>query len=201
MKRILVLFAHPLFEKSRIHTALCNDIPVSEYITFHDLYEAYPDFNINIEAEKEKLLNHDVIIWQHPLYWYNIPPLLKQWIDMVLQYGWAYGPGGDALQGKIIFQVLSAGGQQQVYSSEGRNRYTIQQFLIPLEQTAKLCHLDYLPPFVIHGTHLLTNEQIQNYAHNYRSLLLKFVNNAYNLEEIRKMKYLNYLVNDSVDVR
>ena len=84
---------------------LVQQIPDIPEITFHDLYEKYPDFNIDIENEKKLLADHQIIIWHHPFYWYSAPPLLKQWIDLVLEFGWAYGPGGDALEGKILFQL------------------------------------------------------------------------------------------------
>lgn len=171
MNKILILFAHPLFEKSRIHNALSQVIGVSENIAFHDLYETYPDFNIRIQAEQELLLHYDIIIWQHPFYWYSIPPLLKQWIDVVLEFGWAYGPGGEALKGKIIFNAVSAGGREEAYSDEGRNRFTVRQFLAPLEQTALLCNMHYIAPYVIHGTHLLTDNHISDYASEYQKLL------------------------------
>ena len=86
MTKILILFAHPLYEKSRIHKALKKAIPETSDITFRDLYELYPDFNINIKQEQQLLIDHDIIIWQHPVYWYSVPPLLKQWIDMVLEF-------------------------------------------------------------------------------------------------------------------
>lgn len=85
--RVLIIFAHPRFEKSRANDALIAQIPKHKNITFNDLYEAYPDFNIEIQKEKQLLLEHDVIIWHHPFYWYSAPPLLKQWIDMVLEFG------------------------------------------------------------------------------------------------------------------
>jgi glutathione-regulated potassium-efflux system ancillary protein KefG len=199
MNKILLLFAHPLFEKSRIHTALLKAIPESENITVQDLYELYPDFNINVDAEKKLLSEHDIIIWQHPLYWYSVPPLLKQWIDMVLQYGWAYGPGGEALRGKIAFNAISSGGQEHVYSSEARNRYTIKEFLAPIEQTATLCHLTYLPPFIIHGTHLLDHDQIDEFAADYKNLLFHSMNTPFDIEACKKMKYLNEMKSEMSD--
>ena len=57
------------------------------------MYEKYPDFNIDVDYEKKLLEKNQIIIWQHPFYWYSAPPLLKQWIDLVLEFGWAYGPG------------------------------------------------------------------------------------------------------------
>ena len=64
-------------------------------VTFHDLYELYPDFDVQVEQEQELLISHDMIILQHPFYWYSCPPLLKQWIDLVLEHGWAYGKEGE----------------------------------------------------------------------------------------------------------
>src|SRR5688572_21430172 len=99
-RKVLILFAHPRFEHSEVNKVLIRSIESEPEITVHDLYEEYPDFNIDIQKEKELLRDHDIVIWHHPLYWYSAPPLLKQWIDLVLEYGWAYGPGGDALSGK-----------------------------------------------------------------------------------------------------
>lgn len=116
--KTLILFAHPRLEKSKINNALLARIPQHADLTFNDLYETYPDFNIDVEREKELLLGHDVILWQHPFYWYSCPPLLKQWIDLVLEFEWAYGPGGNALQGKKIFKVITTGGASEAYQHE-----------------------------------------------------------------------------------
>jgi glutathione-regulated potassium-efflux system ancillary protein KefG len=64
--KILILFAHPLFEKSNANDVLVKSIPNSANITFHDLYENYPNFDIDIRREQELLSRHDIIIWHHP---------------------------------------------------------------------------------------------------------------------------------------
>ncbi len=193
--RILVIFAHPLFEKSRIHKALIRQIPAQ--VTFHDLYEKYPEFNIDIEAEKQLLLDHDTIIWQHPIYWYSCPALLKQWIDLVLEAGWAYGPGGEALKDKVIFQVISSGGQSASYQHEGHNRFTINEFLAPFDRTAELCRMTYLPPFVVHGSHRLSNEEISAAAIKYGDLLDYLSKNQPDHAAIKQHKYLNDWANQN----
>jgi glutathione-regulated potassium-efflux system ancillary protein KefG len=189
--KVLILFAHPRFERSAINSALVRETMDFPGITFHDLYERYPDFNINTEYEKKLLSEHQVIIWQHPFYWYSAPPLLKQWIDLVLSFGWAYGPGGVALQGKIIFNSLSSGGQRTAYSKEGHNRFTVRELLSPFEQTATLCKMVYLPPFTIHGTHQILKAEISRMAKLYRYMLERFVNSDFSVEEIKKFTYMN----------
>jgi glutathione-regulated potassium-efflux system ancillary protein KefG len=191
MNKILILFAHPRFEKSKTNRALLKNIERVEGVTLHDLYEQYPDFNIDIESEKELLLTHQIIIWHHPLYMYSAPALLKQWIDLVMEHGWAHGRGGDNLKDKIIFNTLTAGGTREAYAAGQYNNFTIREFLTPFEQTATLCKMIYLPPFAVHGTHLLKAQDLESYARLYRALLEKLAKGEFNIEFMQKFPYLN----------
>ena len=167
MARVLVLFAHPALEKSRVHRRLVERVRGLPGVTFHDLYEAYPDFDVDVKREQALLLAHDTVVLQHPLYWYSTPALLKQWEDLVLEHGWAYGSGGTALRGKRMVSAITTGGSESAYTEGGHNRYTIRQLLAPLEQTARLCGMDSLPPFVVHGTHRLDAGGVERAAEEY----------------------------------
>ena len=191
MNRILILFAHPRFEKSRANRALLENIEEQEEVTLNDLYEQYPDFNIDVPREKELLLAHQIVIWHHPFYNYGAPALLKQWIDLVLEYGWAHGERGDFLKNKVIFNALTSGGTREVYSSSGYNRFTVQEFLIPFNQTATLCKMIYLPPFAVQGTHLLTAEALGRYAGLYRALLDRLAKGEFDVEAMKRFSFLN----------
>lgn len=164
MARVLIVFAHPALEKSRVHRRLIASVPRDERVTFRDLYERYPAFDIRVEEEQRLLTEHDVIVLQHPLYWYSAPPLLKEWLDLVLEHGWAYGSEGNALDGKVMLQAISAGGQASAYCEEGYNRYTIRQYLRPFEGTARLCGMTYLPPWVVFGTHRLDEADLDAWS-------------------------------------
>jgi len=83
-RRILILFAHPALEKSRVNCALVRQVQGLEAVTFHDLYEAYPDFDIDIQHEQELLVAHDVVVLQHPFFWYSTPAILKEWMVFLL---------------------------------------------------------------------------------------------------------------------
>lgn len=174
MRKVLVLFAHPKFEHSKVNQALIQAISGLENIEIRDLYELYPDFNISIQAEQEALFEAEVIIWHHPIYWYSCPPLMKQWIDLVLEFAWAYGPGGIYLKGKYVINTITSGGSQEAYQIEGRNNYKIEDFLRPFEQTARLCNMVYLPPFHVAGTHKITDTELSQKAKSYKELLLGF---------------------------
>ncbi len=191
MNKILILFAHPRFEQSKTSRALLKNIEQAESVTLHDLYEEYPDFNIDIKHENNLLLAHEIIVWHHPFYTYGAPALLKQWMDMVLEHGWAHGSRGNNLKDKIIFNALTIGGTKEAYTAGGHNKFTIREFLIPFEQTANLCKMIYLPPFAVHGTHLLTEKHLAAYARLYQTLLEKLVHGEFHIKTIQKYDYLN----------
>ena len=150
MRRILVLFAHPVLERSRVNRRLVDAIRELPDVTIHDLYEAYPRFSIDVRREQELLRDHDAIVFQHPFYWYSAPAIMKEWQDLVLEHGWAYA-GGAALRGKLTLNALTTGGPAAAYRREGYNRFTVRELLAPWEQTAHLCGMRYLAPFVVHA--------------------------------------------------
>jgi glutathione-regulated potassium-efflux system ancillary protein KefG len=151
MRRILILFAHPVLERSRVNRRLMEGVRDLDGVTVHDLYEAYPTLAIDVPREQRLCLEHDVIVMQHPFYWYSAPAILKEWMDLVLEHGWAYGKGGKKLHGKLMFNAITTGGGDDAYHREGYNRFTMRELLAPFDQTAYLCGMRYLAPFVVHG--------------------------------------------------
>ena len=193
VKQVLILFAHPRLEHSHINARLIKAASTVPGVTIHDLYEHYPDFNIDIVFEQEQLFAHEVVIWHHPLYWYSCPPLMKQWIDLVLEYNWAYGPRGLALREKTILNAITAGGSREVYCTDGRNNYTITEFLRPFEQTANLCGMNYLPPFAVMGTHRMTEAGILEHEQQYINLLNALQAGDFNAKVKDKCQFINDL--------
>ena len=151
MRKVLVLFAHPVLERSRVNRKLLDAIRGLDNVTIHDLYEVYPTLSIDVSREQELLVAHDAIVFQHPFYWYSAPAILKEWQDLVLEHGWAYGDGGTNLRGKITFNVISTGGPEHAYRKDGYNRFTMRELLTPWDQTAHLCGMRFLAPFVVHA--------------------------------------------------
>lgn len=129
--RVLLLFAHPALEKSRVNRVLLEAARSVNGVTVNDLYEIYPDFHIDVEREQALLLEHEIVVFQHPLLWYSTPSLLKEWQDLVLQHGWAYGSEGSALAGKRLVSVISTGGKEESYREGGYNRFVKRNFRRP----------------------------------------------------------------------
>jgi glutathione-regulated potassium-efflux system ancillary protein KefF len=162
MPDILVIAAHPHLEHSRVNRALmqaARQLP-PERLQLRDLYALYPDYIVDVEAEKAALSAAKLVVWLHPVHWYSMPPLMKLWLDDVLAFGWAYGPGGEALQGKDLWLVLSTGGPESSYRPDSYNRYFFDAFLPPYDQTAALTGMRLLPPLVQHGAHRLDDTML-----------------------------------------
>lgn len=176
---VLVLVAHPDLAHSRVNLGLlraARGLALAEpaRVQVRDLYALYPDYDIDVAAERESAAAADLIVWQHPVHWYAMPALMKLWVDEVLGLGWAYGPGGDALRGKSLWLVLSTGGSEAAYSPTGYNRHFFDAFLPPYAQTAALCGLRLLPPWVQHGAHALDEAAIAAAAHTYADRLARW---------------------------
>lgn len=165
--KILVNIFHPNMEQSKINRRWEQELREMTGITVNAQYAQYRDWNIDVTREQKLLLEHDRIIFQHPLYWYSTPPLMKKWLDDVLTYAWAYGPGGTALNGKEWLSVISTGGPANSYQSGGYNNYSISEFLKPLQQTANLTGMTFLPPYVFHGAVQVSQEAIEASAQAY----------------------------------
>jgi len=172
MRRILILFAHPVLERSRVNRRLVAAARDVAGVTVHDLYETYPTLDIDAKREQRLLADHDVIIFQHPFYWYSCPAILKEWQDLVLTHGWAYGHGGTQLRGKLTLNAITTGGPESAYHHDGYNRFTIRELLAPWDQTAHLCGMRYLAPFAVHAAlRVVGDDDVAEPRARYRQLI------------------------------
>jgi glutathione-regulated potassium-efflux system ancillary protein KefG len=194
MARVLINFAHPALEKSRVHTQLLRVIKNMPGITFNDLYEQYPQLDINVAREQKLLEQHDIILMQHPFYWYSAPATIKQWLDLVLEHGWAYGHTGKALQGKYFGNIISAGGSEHAYHPEGHHGHTVHDFLLPFIQTAKLCNMQYVAPYVVFGVHRMDISDIQQEAVKLGKTLELLRDKQFDPKPLPDLEYLNQLL-------
>lgn len=155
----------------------------SDGIIFSDLYAAYPKHNIDVDREQRRLLGHEVILFQFPLFWYSTPSLIKEWQDLVLEHGFAYGEGGDQLTGKIIMLAISAAGSDEAYSKDGYQHFPLRTFLTPLEQTARLCHMRFTAPYVLHGSLKAKEDgRLQSHVDGYRRLIEALRDDRYDFD-------------------
>src|SRR5207344_894778 len=177
---ILVIVAHPELDQSRANRRLLQAARALQRksppgrLAVRDLYALFPDYLIDIAVEQAALKAAKLVVWQQPIRWYSMPPLLKLWLDDVLTFGWAYGPDGNALRGKDLWLVASTGGPEDSYRPDSYNRYFFDAFLPPYEQTAMLCGMRFVPPLLLHGAHRVGEAELQSHSRLYTSRLLSY---------------------------
>ncbi len=149
MARVLLYYAHPGHRHSQANRVMFRAARRIDGISALDLYARYPRHDIQIDAEQTLLRDHDIIVLQYPIFWYSSPSLVKEWLDLVLERGFAYGDGGNALQGKTLLLAVTAAGPEDAYSDTGYQGFPLRTFLTPMQQTARLCQMRFAPPYVL----------------------------------------------------
>jgi glutathione-regulated potassium-efflux system ancillary protein KefF len=173
--RIALIYAHPYPNRSRAGRTLLASVSSLDSVKIRSLYERYPDFSIDVGAEQALLKDAELIVWQHPIYWYGPPPLMSLWFEKVLARGWAYGKGGDALRGKACLWVPTTGGDTDAYREGGMHGHSFDKYVAPVEQTARFCGMIWQPPLVLHGSHHTTDDQLHALGLEYRDRLSAFL--------------------------
>lgn len=162
--KVLVNIIHPRLESSSIVNKRWADElrKYPEKFEVRNLYEIYPDGNINVAEEQKLVEKHNKIVFQFPVYWLSSPPLFKKWIDEVLSYGWAYGANGNKLAGKKIALALTTSASESTYSDQGEFKYTLKEFTRPFEITFDWIKADYKPFFAFFGApHVADEDSLQ----------------------------------------
>lgn len=169
--RTLVLVFHPHLDRSRVNRALMDVAAGVDGVTVVDEYAQYPDFVVDAAREQALIESHDRIVLQFPFYWYSSPALLKQWEDVVLQAGWAYG-GRRALVGKEFMVAVSTGSPAESYARDGSHVRTMEELLSPFETTFRHTHATYLEPFLVQGVASSSDERLDAVIAGYSAVLV-----------------------------
>lgn len=196
--KILILFAHPAQDHSEVNLPMFNAAKKIEHVTCVDLYALYPNHDIDVDIEQDRLRQHDIVIFLFPLYWYSTPAILKDWMDLVLEYGFAYGKAGTALEGKTLLPVISAGGAEKAYQDDGYNHFSIRELLRPLEQTAKFCKMQFMAPFIIFGARTAVEEErLLHHLEKWTLLLDSLIHDRLDTD---KAQVVEHLLNDFEEI-
>ena len=169
---VLVIYSHTYHSQSHAGKAILEVLEAQPGITVRKLEELYPDNRpIDIAAEQAALVAADVIVFQHPLFWFATPALMKRYIDEVFQYGFAYGTGGDKLKGKKFIHSYTTGSGAATY--EGTEFDTA--LVAPLKCTAAYTQMDYVGAFPLYGQLSLTNPNIAQEAREHAEKLVSLL--------------------------
>jgi glutathione-regulated potassium-efflux system ancillary protein KefG len=199
MANLIVYYAHPGHKHSHVNRYMARAGARVGGITFVDLYADYPRFDINVDVEQKRLLEHDVILFQFPVFWYSTPSILKEWQDLVLEHGFAYGSNGDKLEGKQMLLAVTGAGPADAYTDQGYQHYPLRTFLTPLEQTARLCSMHFTAPYVLYGALQAPDAgQVEPHVDGYRQLLEAIRDDRYDFDAAEKMEVTGF---DTLPIR
>lgn len=197
MKRILIIFAHPGYQRSYANRAMLRALKGLENVKVHDLCQIYPDMFIDVAREQRLLQDFDIIVFQHPIYWYSCPSVLKEWMEQVLEYGFAFGPDGNALKHKYLLSAVTTGGSETSYATSGHNHHSILDYLMPIQQSGLMCGMRWLPPFVVYGYHSIDDpDYLKQKGQQYRELLTGLRDERYSAQELLNSTYLTDLLQE-----
>lgn len=147
----LVIITHPEMHQSIVNRMWKEALNEAD-IDVVDLYELYPDSKLDVSEEQQRLLKYDKVIFQFPFYWYSSPPLLKQYLDEVFLFNYAYGPKGTKLKDKSFGLAVTVGSPESDYTAKGFNKFTMDELLTPFEATFHYVGAKYIGYFVQFGT-------------------------------------------------
>ena len=151
MKTLVIVF-HPALDTSVANQRWLQEVARHpQQYTIHDVHQAYPGGKIDVAREQALVEAHGAVVLQFPVYWFNCPPLLKQWLDEVLTHGWAYGTGGDAFRGRKVALGVTAGIREADFTPQGKWKMTLAQLLAPFDVTFKYIGAESRQFFAFYG--------------------------------------------------
>jgi len=172
--KTLVVVSHPNFAQSRVIKALQNLAANSNKVIVRNLEAIYGNNlqSFDIDAEQAAYAGVDRVIYLFPIHWFNLTPMLKAYFNHVWSYGWAFGPNGNALQGKTMQVAVSAGASAYTYSAAGMIHCSIDEVLTPLKASALYVGMTYLSPFAIFEAMTINGEQLDAELTRFQQLLI-----------------------------
>ena len=158
-KRTIVYVAQPDSEQSNSFQFLVQSGQALTDVCYVDLAKEYQgNEGFNCEQEWQRLVSYERIIFQFPLYWYQAPAILKQWLDVVFGYELPQ-QAKKQLANKELGIVVIAGVKESEYQIGGREGVTISDLVAPYYALARHFKMVPLKFYAIHQFHYLSEIQ------------------------------------------
>lgn len=186
MKNTLIISGHPRLSQSISNRLILEHLITIPGVIISDIMTNNPEGIIDVDTEQKKLLDADLVIFQFPFHWYGPPSHMKAWIEKVFSFGFAYGEGGNYLEGKKLLLSVTLGGSPKAYSAEGQHQHPVETFLLPLELFAKYCGMQYLSPVYSYemgpgkdDTGAAITEKVRQHADRVETIINSFLLSAH----------------------
>jgi glutathione-regulated potassium-efflux system ancillary protein KefF len=171
--KTLVIVSHPTPQQSVAISALQQTAAGMDSVTVRHLDVLYGSDigHFDVATEQRAHEAADRVVYLYPTHWFNCTPMLKAYLNQVWTYGWAFGPGGTALQGKELQIVTTAGASEFTYSAEGLIRSSMDEVLTPMKASALYVGMKYNAPLAFYGAMGLETSQLEAMAGRFAACL------------------------------
>ncbi|WP_336932576.1 NAD(P)H-dependent oxidoreductase [Acinetobacter bereziniae] len=144
----LLILGHPYYTRSIANKTIVNEL-TDKYpdLEVRDIFQRYPDYQIDVAAEQQALLRHETVILQYPMFWFNMPAILKLWFDEVFSYQFAYGSQGDKLKNKKVLLSMTVGQSEKNLINEHEN--LIESFLKSVHHSIQYSQMNLSGTFLL----------------------------------------------------
>lgn len=159
-QKTLVIASHPYPEKSVVNKALQQKVQSLDGVIYRKLETLYGNdiTAIDVGAERKAYEGIDTVVYMYPIHWFNLTPMLKAYFNEVW-FQWA----PQALKGKKMLVVVTAGASSEAYSHKGNIGLTIEEILAPMRASANYVGMTYLKPLTFLGVTGADESKISGY--------------------------------------
>ncbi len=158
--KTMVVISHPTVHSSSAQQFFLATLKGEEAVTVRHLDEVWSEKKPHfIRAAEEKALvesEAERLILQFPMYWYQAPSVMKEWIDTVMSKNAPF-----AKQIKEFGIVVTLGVKEEAFRAGGKEQFTISELLRPFQALANAMGWTYLPIFEVHQFDYKTDEEKQ----------------------------------------
>ena len=165
MTKTLIIMSHPDVDQSTSQQFLLAAVKGEEQIQIRHLESILAkqeDNHFDKTIERAFLQEADRIIFQFPLYWYQCPSVMKQWMDEVLTLNLSQKDTK-----KEFGIVVTVGAKKDRYTAGGSVGFGIEELLRPYQALANQLGWEYQTPFVIYQFQYLPETQKQQLLVDY----------------------------------
>ena len=165
MTKTLIIMSHPDVAQSTSQQFLLAAIKGEEQIQIRHLESILAEReskHFDKSIERACLQEADRIFLQFPLYWYQCPSVMKQWMDEVLTLNLS-----QKYKKKELGIVVIVGAKKDRYTAGGSVGFGIEELLRPYQALANQLGWEYQTPFVIYQFQYLPETQKQQLLVNY----------------------------------
>lgn len=171
--KTLVIASHPYPNNSIAVKALQSAVSTLPNVIVRNLESLYGQdiSRINVAEEQAAYEGVDRVVFMFPIHWFNLTSMLKAYLNEVWTQGWAFGKGGEALKGKQMKLVVTAGASEHTYSQTGLIQSTMDQVLTPFKASALFVGMQYETPLAFYDAMGVSDESLRQFQEQLQATL------------------------------